>query len=96
MLPFIIAGLATGSIFALAAVGLVLTYKTSGVFNFSHGALASASAFGFYFLHDQHGVPWPVAADGGGSTLQLVRPELGHGTAAAWEASTVRGGTPGL
>ncbi len=39
--------------------------------------------------------PWPVAADGGGSTLQLVRPDLGHGTAAAWDASMVRGGTPG-
>ena len=39
MLPFIIAGLTTGSVYALAGVGLVLTYKTSGVFNFAHGAL---------------------------------------------------------
>ncbi len=39
--------------------------------------------------------PWPTAADGEGSTLQLVRPELGHGDPAAWGASTVRGGTPG-
>jgi ABC-type branched-subunit amino acid transport system ATPase component/branched-subunit amino acid ABC-type transport system permease component len=62
MLPFIVAGLTTGSIFGLAAVGLVLTYKTSGIFNFAHGALASASAFLFYFLADQHGMPWPVAA----------------------------------
>ncbi|WP_040690323.1 branched-chain amino acid ABC transporter permease/ATP-binding protein [Nocardia vinacea] len=62
MLPFIVAGLTTGSIFALAGVGLVLTYKTSGIFNFGHGALASASAFLFYFLHDQHDLPWPVAA----------------------------------
>jgi ABC-type branched-subunit amino acid transport system ATPase component/branched-subunit amino acid ABC-type transport system permease component len=62
MLPFIVAGLTTGSIFGLAAIGLVLTYKTSGIFNFAHGALASASAFLFYFLADQHGVAWPVAA----------------------------------
>jgi ABC-type branched-subunit amino acid transport system ATPase component/branched-subunit amino acid ABC-type transport system permease component len=62
MVPFIVAGLTTGSIFALAAVGLVLTYKTSGIFNFAHGALASTSAFLFYFLHVQHGMPWPLAA----------------------------------
>jgi ABC-type branched-subunit amino acid transport system ATPase component/branched-subunit amino acid ABC-type transport system permease component len=62
ILPFIVAGLTTGSIFALAAVGLVLTYKTSGIFNFAQGALVSLSAFLFYFLHVQHGVPWPVAA----------------------------------
>jgi ABC-type branched-subunit amino acid transport system ATPase component/branched-subunit amino acid ABC-type transport system permease component len=62
LLPFIVAGLTTGSIFALAAVGLVLTYKTSGIFNFGHGAMASAAAFLFYFLRDQHGIPWPAAA----------------------------------
>ena len=62
MLPFIVAGLTTGSIYALAAVGLVLTYKTSGIFNFAYGSLASASAFLFYFLHVQRGLPWPVAA----------------------------------
>ncbi len=39
--------------------------------------------------------PWPTSADGGGSTLQLARPELGHGTVAAWVPSSVRGGTPG-
>ncbi|MEV5850552.1 ATP-binding cassette domain-containing protein [Streptomyces sp. NPDC051985] len=61
MLPFIIAGLAAGSVYGLAAFGLVLTYKTSGVFNFGQGALASASAFLYYFLAVQHGVPWPVA-----------------------------------
>src|SRR5882757_5787163 len=62
MLPYLVAGLTTGSIFALAAVGLVLTYKTSGIFNFAHGAMASASAFLFYFLHVQHGMAWPLAA----------------------------------
>ena len=62
MLIYIVAGLTTGSIFGLAAVGVVLTYKTSGIFNFAHGALASASAFIFYFLNTQHSVPWPVAA----------------------------------
>jgi ABC-type branched-subunit amino acid transport system ATPase component/branched-subunit amino acid ABC-type transport system permease component len=62
LMPFIVAGLTTGSIFALAGVGLVLTYKTSGIFNFAHGALATVSAFSFYFLHVQHGLAWPIAA----------------------------------
>src|SRR5882724_6015798 len=62
MLPYLVAGLTTGSFFALTAVGLVLTYKTSGIFNFAHGALASASAFLFYFLHVQHDMAWPLAA----------------------------------
>ena len=61
MLPFIIAGLAAGSVYGLAAFGLVLTYKTSGIFNFSQGALASASAFLYYFLNFDLGVPWPIA-----------------------------------
>jgi ABC-type branched-subunit amino acid transport system ATPase component/branched-subunit amino acid ABC-type transport system permease component len=62
MLPFIISGLTAGSVYALAGVGLVLTYKTSGLFNFGHGALATISAFLFYTLHVQHGWPWPLAA----------------------------------
>jgi ABC-type branched-subunit amino acid transport system ATPase component/branched-subunit amino acid ABC-type transport system permease component len=62
MLPFIIAGLTTGSVYALAGVGLVLTYKTSGVFNFAHGALATVSAYLFYTLHVEYGVAWPIAA----------------------------------
>ena len=62
MLPFIIAGLTTGSVYALAGVGLVLTYKTSGVFNFGHGALATVAAYAFYTLHVQHGMPWVLAA----------------------------------
>src|ERR1700712_5017732 len=62
LLPVISAGLTTGSIYALAGVGLVLTYKTSKLFNFAHGALATISAYVFYTLHVQHGMPWPLAA----------------------------------
>jgi ABC-type branched-subunit amino acid transport system ATPase component/branched-subunit amino acid ABC-type transport system permease component len=61
-LPFVIAGLVTGAVYGLAAVGLVLTYKTSGVFNLAHGGLASVAAYAFYSLHVQHGAPWTVAA----------------------------------
>jgi ABC-type branched-subunit amino acid transport system ATPase component/branched-subunit amino acid ABC-type transport system permease component len=62
ILPFVITGLVAGSVYGLAAVGLVLTYKTSGVLNFAHGALAAVAAYVFYALHVQHGVAWPIAA----------------------------------
>ena len=60
-LPFIVSGIATGSIYGLAATGLVLTYKTSGIFNFGHGAIATAAAYFFYFLHVEHGWDWVPA-----------------------------------
>jgi ABC-type branched-subunit amino acid transport system ATPase component/branched-subunit amino acid ABC-type transport system permease component len=62
LLPFIIAGLTAGAIYGLAGVGLVLTYKTSGVFNFAHGALATVAAYLFWTLHVNHGMAWPLAA----------------------------------
>lgn len=60
--PFVITGIADGSIYALAALGLVLTYKTSGIFNFAIGAQAGASAYVFYSMRVTLGLPWPVAA----------------------------------
>jgi branched-subunit amino acid ABC-type transport system permease component len=59
--PFIVIGIATGSIYAMAAMGLVLTYKTSGIFNFAHGAVGAAAAFVFYDLRQRHHVPWVLA-----------------------------------
>ncbi len=60
-LPFIVTGLVTGSLYGLAGLGLVLTYRTSGVFNFAHGAIAAGAAFLFHTLHVTHGAPWPIA-----------------------------------
>ncbi|HKN37644.1 MAG TPA: branched-chain amino acid ABC transporter permease, partial [Acidimicrobiia bacterium] len=60
--PFVIAGLTTGSLYGLAAMGLVLTYKTSGIFNFAHGAIAAGAAYIFYELNTRNDVPWPLAA----------------------------------
>ncbi len=62
LLPFIVIGLTAGSIYGLAGVGLVLTYKTSGVFNFAYGAIAAVAAFFFYFLWQRQGVDWRIAA----------------------------------
>ena len=45
---FLIAGITSGVLFALAATGLVLTYTTSGIFNFAHGGVAMLAAYVFY------------------------------------------------
>ncbi|ABH00512.1 ABC branched chain amino acid transporter ATP-binding subunit (plasmid) [Rhodococcus jostii RHA1] len=55
-LPLILSGIATGAIFGLAGTGLVLTFKTSGLFNFGHGAIATVAAYVFYSLHVQLGL----------------------------------------
>jgi branched-subunit amino acid ABC-type transport system permease component len=47
-LSYAIPGLPYGCVFALMAVGLVLTYQTSGVFNLAYGAQAYTSALIFY------------------------------------------------
>jgi ABC-type branched-subunit amino acid transport system ATPase component/branched-subunit amino acid ABC-type transport system permease component len=82
LLPFIIAGITIGSIYALAGMGLVLTYKTTGIFNFAYGSISTVSAFIFYTLNVQHGVPWPIAAvialAVGGVGLGLVLERLGR------------------
>jgi ABC-type branched-subunit amino acid transport system ATPase component/branched-subunit amino acid ABC-type transport system permease component len=60
--PFIVIGLTTGAVYALAGTGLVLTYKTSGVFNFAYGGLAAIGAYTFYVLYVLNGWSWPLAA----------------------------------
>jgi branched-subunit amino acid ABC-type transport system permease component len=61
LLPYLVSGLVAGSLYGLAGLGLVLTYRTSGVFNFGHGAVAAGGAFLFYTLHVTAGIPWPIA-----------------------------------
>jgi ABC-type branched-subunit amino acid transport system ATPase component/branched-subunit amino acid ABC-type transport system permease component len=61
-LNFLISGTVTGGIYALMASGLVLTYETSGVFNFSHGAVAFVTAYFYYQLHTGGGIPIVPAA----------------------------------
>jgi branched-subunit amino acid ABC-type transport system permease component len=62
-LPYIVIGLGSGSVYAIAAMGLVVTYKTSGIFNFAHGAVGMAATFAFYSLRVDAGWPtWLAAA----------------------------------
>jgi len=61
LLGLTVLGLCTASIFALAASGLVLTFTTTGIFNFAHGAIAMLGAFAYWQLHDDWGWPTPIA-----------------------------------
>lgn len=57
-LQYAVQGIPTGCVFALLAVGLVLTHKASGVFNLAFAAQAYVSAAVFYAVRkEQH---WPL------------------------------------
>ncbi len=60
-LTYTIFGLVLGGVYAIAASGLVLTYNTSGIFNFAHGAEAMLGAFVYWELRYGWGLPAPVA-----------------------------------
>jgi branched-chain amino acid transport system permease protein len=54
---FTIGGLATAGIYAITASGLTLTYATTGIFNWSHGAIGMVAAFAYWQMHIGWG--WP-------------------------------------
>ncbi len=55
---FTIAGLATAGIYAITASGLTLTYTTTGIFNWSHGAIGMLAAYAYWQMHIGWG--WPA------------------------------------
>ena len=67
-------GLSTAAIFALAASGLVLTYTTTGIFNFAHGAIGMLGAFSYWQLHVDWGWPIPLAL---ATVVLVLAPALG-------------------
>ena len=56
----LITGIALGCIYSLAGMGLVLTYKATGVFNFAHGAIAMIVAYVMW--QTRSGWHWPLFA----------------------------------
>jgi branched-chain amino acid transport system permease protein len=60
-LAYAIVGLTTAAIYAVVGSGLVLTYTTTGVFNFAHGAAGMLAAFTYWQLTLGWGWPVPVA-----------------------------------
>src|ERR1019366_1129274 len=74
MLQYVIAGLVLGGIYAIASAGLVITYVSSGILNFSFGALAYFVARLYYFLHVQQNWSIPYAAV---VSIVIAAPALG-------------------
>ena len=70
MLQYVLAGLALGSIYAIASAGLVITFVSAGVLNFAFGSMAYFVARFYYWLNSQHG--WPTDAAGAVSLLVLA------------------------
>ncbi len=70
----VIQGFPIGCVFALVAMGFVLTYKVSGVFNLAFGAQAYAAAAVYYALRVKHEWPTPWAAI---VAILIVSPLLG-------------------
>jgi len=60
-LTFTIVGLATAAIYAVIGSGLVLTYTTTGVFNFAQGAEGMLAAFAYWQMTVGWGWPAPLA-----------------------------------
>ncbi len=56
-LQYTIFGVMLGAGYAIAATGLVVTYTTSGVFNFAQGAVGMVAAFCYWELVSAHNVP---------------------------------------
>src|SRR5512138_3316481 len=66
----LVSGLATGCVYALIALGLVLIYKATERVNFAQGEMAMVSAFLGYTLFNRFHLP-PVAAAAGAVLLSV-------------------------
>ncbi|MEV6396956.1 ATP-binding cassette domain-containing protein [Streptomyces sp. NPDC051907] len=69
-----LAGLAVGSAAALTGIGLIVTYRATGVLNLAHGAIAMVCAYVLRQFAVEWGWPLPLAA---AVTLLLVAPAIG-------------------
>ena len=74
MLTYIVLGIFGGASYALASMGIVLTYKTAGIFNFAYGAVAMFCAFVFWQFRDGWGLSQWISLP---LVLFVVAPVLG-------------------
>jgi len=64
-LQFLLLGLGAGAIYAAQAMGLVLTYRASGVINFAHGAVAMYATYVFVGLRSTGQLLLPLPGSAG-------------------------------
>ena len=75
----LVIGVITGAGYGLVALGLVLIYKSSGVFNFAQGEFGTVAVYTLYGVHDLAGVPLlPAMAVGlaAGAVMALATERL--------------------
>lgn len=65
MIAFIIIGIIQGAVIGLIAIGLVLVYKGSRVFNFAQAEFGTVAAYVMWGLHVNVGLPYLFALLGG-------------------------------
>lgn len=73
-LGFLVVGVVYGAIYAVTGAGLVVTYTTTGIFNFAQGAMGMVLAFVFWQLWQGWGVNVVVSL---AVTLLVCAPLLG-------------------
>jgi branched-chain amino acid transport system permease protein len=71
---FLLIGITASAVYAISATGLVVTYITSGIFNFAHGAIGMFLAFVYWELHVNRGWSTPLALF---VTLGVIAPLIG-------------------
>lgn len=59
-LQITVSGLALGAAYSLIALGFVVIYRSSQVFNFAHGEFLTIGAFSMLSM-SKLGLPWPIA-----------------------------------
>lgn len=71
---FLVVGIALGGVFAISSAGLVVTYATTGIFNFAQAAIGCFLAFCYWQLTVKQGLPTLVAM---AITLLVIAPAIG-------------------
>jgi branched-chain amino acid transport system permease protein len=85
LLQHVVGGLASGSIYGLLALGIVIVHRATGVLNFAQGEMATLSAFICWALIEHGWSFWPaftatlILSFGGGVAIErvLIRPMQG-------------------
>jgi branched-chain amino acid transport system permease protein len=62
LLQSLVIGVVNGAVYALIALGLVLVYRSSGIFNFAQAEFGTVAVYGAWFSFTHWGLPYVVAA----------------------------------
>ena len=58
----LVIGVVNGAVYALIALGLVLVYRSSGIFNFAQAEFGTVAVYGTWFSFSNWSFPYPLAA----------------------------------